>query len=56
MWSPYCYTRIMRIAYTRHANRKFTEEKYIRQLKITKSIVKRVINNPDIIDDTRGEK
>ncbi|MBI2611662.1 DUF4258 domain-containing protein [Candidatus Gottesmanbacteria bacterium] len=46
----------MRILYTKHASRKFSEERYVKQLKITKSVVKNIIKNPDIIDDTRGEK
>lgn len=46
----------MRIAYTYHAHRKIKEEKYVRQLKITKKIIREVVEKPDFEDKTRGEK
>ncbi|MBI4008730.1 hypothetical protein HY357_00700 [Candidatus Roizmanbacteria bacterium] len=46
----------MKIVYTYHAKRKFREEKYIKQLKITRKTVKKVILKPTLEDKSRGEK
>ncbi len=46
----------MKIIYTLHAERKFKEEKYVQQLKITKRIIRNVIEKHDLEDRTRGEK
>lgn len=46
----------MKIVYTYHAERKFIEEKYVRQLKITKTNIANVVHRPDLEDKSRGEK
>lgn len=46
----------MKIVYTRHAKRKFVEERYVEQLKITKNTIRRTLQNPILEDKTRGEK
>lgn len=46
----------MRISYTLHAEEKFKEEKYVKQLNITERIISRVIKKPNLEDKTRREK
>ena len=48
--------KAMKITYSYHAERKFLEEKYIQQLKITKKLIRKIILHPVLIDRTRGEK
>ena len=46
----------MKFIYTYHARGKFIREKYVSQLKITKTIVQKTVRNPQFEDHSRGEK
>ena len=46
----------MKVIYTYHAKNKFANEKYVFDLKITKTLVQKTILNPDYENRTRGEK
>ncbi len=46
----------MKFIYTYHAQNKFVKEKYVFQLKITKSIVQKIVREPQFVDRSRGEK
>jgi len=46
----------MKIYYSKHAEEKFTEESYVFRFRINKSLIRKIIGKPDVIDDSRGEK
>lgn len=46
----------MKIIYTRHASEKFKQESYVFKLKITRRLIRKVIQKPKVEDKTRGEK
>ncbi|MBI3443302.1 hypothetical protein HY008_01395 [Candidatus Woesebacteria bacterium] len=46
----------MKIYYSKHAEEKFTEESYVFKLRITKRLIKKIIEKPDAEDESRGEK
>lgn len=46
----------MKIYYSKHADEKFTEESYVFKLKITKRLIAKIIEKPEVKDEPRGEK
>jgi len=45
----------MKIIYTKHAKDKFLDEKFVPQLKIAKSLIKKCLNNPDFLGKQNGK-
>ena len=43
-----CYTKIVKIVYSNHATRKFEQEKYVKQLKVTPEVINQVVKNPEL--------